>query len=204
MGGKGGGGEAAQARADEYARQEQVRGGTDRINNIFGQFDDNFFRGRRDAFANYALPQVEDQKSDAERELTYALARGGNLNSSTRASKAADLQKTYDLTKQQVADQALASETSARNAVEDSRANLIATLNATGDATGVANQALSRSAALSQPAAYSPLTNLFADFTNTLGTQAALERANAYSGGATGVRYNTGLFAPSNKSVVNT
>lgn len=201
MGGKGGGGEAAAARQDEYARQEQVRGGTARVNDIFGQFDDNFFKGRRDAFTAYANPQLEQQYGDAQKELTYALARGGNLNSSVRGQQAGELQQKFDLNKQSIADQALASEGAARNAVEDSRANLIATLNATGDATGVANQALARSSALSQPAAYSPLSNLFSDFTGTLGTQAALERANYYSGGQTGARYSTGLFTPNSGAV---
>lgn len=203
MGGKGGGGEAAAARADEQARQEQIRGGTSRINDIFGgQFNDDFFANRRKAFLDYANPQLEDQYGDAQKELTFALTRGGNLNSSTRAQKAGDLQTKYNLNKQMVSDQAIASETDARNAVEDTRANLIATLNATGDATGVANQALTRSAVLSKPAAYSPLANLFADFTSTLGTQAALERANYYSGGQTGSRYTTNLFTPNSGSVV--
>ena len=202
MGGKSGGGEAAAARADEQARQEAVRGGTSRINSIFdGQFNEDFFTGRKDAFLNYANPQLEDQYGKAQKELTFALARGGNLNSSTRAQKAGDLQTKYDLNKQMVSDQALASEGDARNAVEDSRANLIATLNATGDATGTANQALTRASALSKPAAYSPLANLFSDFTGTLGTQAALEKANYYSGGQTGAKYSTGLFAPNSNSV---
>ena len=42
----------------------------------------------------------------------------------------------------------------------------------------------------------------FADFTAGLGTQAALERANYYSGGQTPVRYSTGLFAPKNAVAV--
>lgn len=196
MGGKSGGGEAKAARADEQARQARIREGTGRINNIFGQFDDDYFNGRREAYTNYANPQLEQQYGDAQKELTFALARGGNLNSSVRGQQAGTLQQKFDLNKQMVADQALASESEARNAVEDSRANLIAMLNATGDATGAANSALARSSALSKPAAFSPLSNLFADFTSTLGTQAALERANYYSGGQTGARYSTGLFTP--------
>jgi hypothetical protein len=196
MGKKSGGGEAAAARADEEKRQREIRAGTSRVNKIFGQFNENFFDGRKQAFLDYASPQLEDQYGDAQKQLTFALSRNGTLDSSIRGEKAGDLQKSYDLNKQQIADQALASSTDARNATEDARANLIATLNATGDATGAANAALARSAALSKPAAYSPITNLFADFTSTLGTQAALERANYYSGGQTGARYSTGLFTP--------
>lgn len=164
-------------------------------------FNDAYYAKRRQAFLDYANPQLEDQYGDAQKELTFALTRSGLLDSSVRGEKVSELQKAYDLNKQQIADEAVASEGQARNAVEDARANLIAMLNATGDATGAANAALARSAALSKPAAYSPMSQLFGDFTATLGTQAALERANAYSGGSVGGRYSTGLFAPSSKSV---
>lgn len=202
MGGKSGGNEARLAREEEQKRQEKIRQGTSRVNEIFdGQFDDNFLAGRRKAFLDYASPQLNDQYGDASKELTFSLARNGTLDSSVRGQKVGELQKLFDLNKQQLADQALASEGEARNAVESARSGLITTLNATGDATGAANSALARSSALSQPAAYSPLSNLFADFTSGLGTQAALERANYYSGGQTGVRYKTGLFAPKTGAV---
>jgi hypothetical protein len=76
-------------------------------------------------------------------------------------------------------------------------------LNATGDAQGAATSAVARSAALSQPAAYSPLSNLFADFTGALGTQAAAERAYAYGGGPRPT-VSTGLFAPRKGAVALT
>ena len=196
MGGKSGGGEAAQARADEEARQARIRAGTTNINNTFdSQFTDDYYKQRRDAYTNYATPQLEDQYADAQKQLTYALARGGLLDSSIRGSKLGELQQQYALQNQDIADKALASETDARNAVEDSRANLISTLNATGDAEQAASTAISRASALSQPAAYSPLASLFADFTDALGTSAALAKANSYAGSGTGAtNYSTGLF----------
>jgi hypothetical protein len=166
-----------------------------------GGFNDAYFEGRKQAFLDYANPQLEDQYAKAQRELTFSLARGGLLDSSARAQKAGELQQLYDLNKQQIADQALSHSTEARNAVEDARANLISMLNATGDAEGAASAALTRASALSQPAAFSPLAQLFGDFTAGLGTQAALERANYYSGGQTPPRYSTGLFAPNSNAV---
>ncbi|UXS23079.1 hypothetical protein [Agrobacterium tumefaciens] len=286
-GGKKGGNEAAQARADEQQRQDRIRQGTARVNSIFdgattgsgildasaaydpnatyyladgsswspqasnpvsdpaqmfgmgrsgdeatrqayvnsgktaqqqfaeavqggklfsgttksSGFDDAYFDGRRQAYIDYANPQLEEQYGNAQKELAFALSRGGLLNSSVRAEKTGELQKLYDVNKQKIADEALSHATQARNSVEDARANLISTLNATGDAEGAASSAITRASALSQPAAYSPLSQLFADFTSGLGTQAALERANYYSGGQTGARYSTGLFTPSNSSV---
>jgi hypothetical protein len=202
MGKKGGGNEAKQAREDEQARQERIRQGTTRVGSIFdSQFNDDYFDNRRQSFLDYAAPQLEDQYGKAQKELTYSLARGGLMNSSARADKVGELQQLYDLNKQQIADEALSHSTQARNSVEDARSNLIATLNATGDAEGAASSAITRASALSKPAAYSPLAQLFADFTSGLGTQAAMERANFYSGGQTPVRYSTGLFTPSAGSV---
>jgi hypothetical protein len=166
-------------------------------------FDDNFFSGRRQAYIDYASPQLEEQYGDAQKQLTYALTRSGNLDSSMRADKSAELQKMYDLNKQKIADDALSYETQSRNAVEDARSNLIATLNATGDAQGAANAALARSQALSQAPAYNPLSQLFTDFTAGLGTQAAMERAEAASQGGYKSKYNTGLFGNAGRVAVS-
>lgn len=202
MGGKKGGNEAAQARKEEQQRQTRIREGTTRVNSIFdGQFNDPYFDSRKQAYIDYANPQLEDQYGDAQKELTFSLARSGLLDSSVRGQKTADLQKRYDLSKQEIADKALAYSGEAKTAVEDARANLINTLNATGDAEGAASGAINRASALSKPAAFSPISQLFADFTAGLGTQAALEKANYYSGGQTGARYQTGLFAPKTGSV---
>lgn len=193
MGGKGGGNEAGLARQDEQERQQRVREGTSRIGSIFDkQFTPEYFDKQRDSYLNYANPQLEDQKADAEKEMVFALDRGGQLQGSARAGLAGELQKKYELQRQKISDDALAYRTNAMTNVEGARSGLTATLNATGDAEGAAASAISRAGALSQPAAYSPISNLFADFTNTLGTQAAAERAYAYGGPKP--TYTTGLF----------
>ena len=151
-----------------------------------GQFGDAFYKGRRQSYIDYATPQLDQQHDDANRELTFSLARSGNLQSSARADLASRLQQKYELNKQNIKDQGLSYETQARSAVEDARANLITTLSATGDVEGAANAAIARSKALSQPAAYSPLTQLFTDFTGTLGTQYAQDRSAALGGTTAG------------------
>ena len=155
-------------------------------------FGENFFNGRRDAFLNYATPQLEQQYGDANKQLTFALTRSNLLNSSARGEKTGKLQRLYDLNSQDIGDQALSHSTQARNAVEDARSNLIATLNATGDSEGAANSALNRASALSQPAAYDPLGQLFANFTSGLGIQAAQEQS--FAAGGPRPRYDTGMF----------
>lgn len=202
MGGGGKGSKAsAQARADEQARQERIRQGTERIGTIFdGQFNDQFFDARKQAYMDYATPQLQDQYADTQKELTYALARGGNLNSSVRGEKVADLEKKFTLAQQDISDKALAQANATRSQVEGARSDLVSMLNATGDAEGTANSAINRATALSQPEAFSPLSSLFSDFTAGLGTQAALERANSYGAGVP-QRYNTGLFGGNRNSV---
>lgn len=203
MGKKSGGNEAAKAREEEQARQQRIRQGTENVNKTLdGQFNDDFFNKRQQSYLDYSTPQLEDQHDKANKELTFSLARSGNLDSSVRGDKLGELQKLFDTNKQQIADKALAYKTQAQTSVEDARANLIATLNATGDAEGAANSALSRSSALAAPDAYSPLGQLFTDFTAGLGTQAAQERAAAASGGSYKPRYDTGLFGNSGRVTV--
>lgn len=162
-------------------------------------FNDEFYDQRKKSFMDYATPQLEKQYGDANKELSFALARSGLLNSSARATKAGDLQSLYDINKQDVADKALGYETEARTSVEDARQNLISMLNATGDDQGAASSAIARASTLSKPTPYSPLGQLFAEFTNTLGIQAAQERS--FAAGGPRPAYNTGIFGGKSRVV---
>lgn len=196
------GGQAAamQASQQEQQRQNKIRSGTAAIDNTFGQFNDDFYKGRRDGFLNYAKPQLDDQYADTRKQLTYWLDGRGLLDSSVRAQKEAELQKKYDLNSRSVTDQALDYENQTRNQVSEARSALVRDLQASGDASGVQQAATNRVAALSAQPTFSPLASLFGDFTNTLATQANLERGEAYSGGMIKPAFSTGLFA--NKDAV--
>lgn len=161
-------------------------------------FNDDFFSGLSQSFIDYARPQLDDQFGKAREQLTFALARNGTLDSSMRGEQNADLQRDYDTNLQDITDKGRQYATDARTNVERARADLIGMLQATGDAAGATNAALSRASILSQPPAYSPLGQLFTDVTSGLATQAAFERAEALGGYPRGsvARYNTGLFSP--------
>lgn len=169
--------------------------------NSFGGFTDDFYKGREKAYTDFATPQLEDQQAEARKQLTYALARNGTLNSSIRADQEGSLAKIAGTARQGIADTARSSANKTRADVEGARSDLINTLTSTGDVESSVNNALSRATALSAPTQYSPLGSMFANFTGALGTQAAAERAQYYSGGAVRAPFNTGLFAPSNGSV---
>lgn len=149
-----------------------------------GQFNDAFFDKIKQGYIDYATPQLQQQYQDAGKDLTFSLARSGLLNSSARAQQEGRLQQLYDTNAQDIADKALSYESDARNNVEDARSNLITTLNATGDAQGAANSAIARASALSTAPSYSALGQLFTDFTGTLNTAAAQQKAAAASVGA--------------------
>lgn len=201
MGGKSGGNEATLARQEEQERQARIREGTAKINSTFdGQFNDGFFARQQQNYIDYALPQVDDQRAKASKELLFSMDRAGQTEGSARADLSGELQKRYELQNQKVRDDALAFGTQSRTQVEGARGDLISMLNATGDAEGAAKSAIARSAALSKPAAFSPVGNLFADFTGALNTQAAAERAHYY-GGAPRPTFSTGLFAPRSGAV---
>ena len=195
--------EAERAREQEEARQAEIRRGRQNIDQTFSQFDDNFFAGQRQAFKDFALPQLDQQFGDASKELSFDLARSGLLNSSVRGEQGGRLQRLYDQNMQQVTNEALSREQQQRTSIEDARANLLSMLQTTGDAQGATNQALSRAAVLSQPQPFSPMGQLFQDFTAGLGTQAAMERAGSVSGGRFQPRYDTGLFGAPSNAVVN-
>lgn len=184
---------ANQAKADEAARQATVRQGTQAVNDTFSQFNDPYFEKQRTNYLNFALPQLDDQYGKAQKTLTYALARDGNLNSSAQAYQNAELQKTYDTQRLSIADQGQNFANQARSSVEDARGNLISTLNATGDATQAAQSAAARAGALSAPQGYSPIGDAFGAILNGIGVQAGAERA-ASLGAAIKPTYNTGLF----------
>lgn len=152
-----------------------------------GGFNDDFWNQRSQSYVDYANPQITDQYDDAAKQLTFALDRAGTLDSSVRGQKLGDLQKLYDKNLLNMNDQAQGYVNSGKTAVEDARSNLITTLNATGDAQQAASDAIARSQTLAQAPTYSPLTNLFTDFTNTLGNAQAqnyaLAAATGYGGG---------------------
>jgi hypothetical protein len=196
------GSEVAAARSEEQARQKAIRDGTTKIEDLFdGQFNDDFFKGRAKSYEDYALPQVADQFGDASKQLTFSLARRGALDSTSRASLATALEKKRALQEQAIKDQGQTFANTAKANVEGARGDLVNTLNATGDVDAAVRGATTRAQVLSAVPGYSPVSQLFADFTSGLGQQAAAERAYSYGGPRP--TFNTGLFAPRSGSVVN-
>ena len=180
FGGGGGDGGAAQARADEQARQARIKEGTNRINEEFGRFDDNFYAGRANAYRGFVTPQVNDQYKQAGDQLAYSLARTGLDQSSESARQQGILMRDNAAARQAIADGALAEIQKARQGVEEQRNNLISQVNMTSDAGLAGQNALRQAGILAMQNQFSPLGNLFQ---NTAGVLAAANNAGNYSGG---------------------
>lgn len=180
FGGGGGDGGAAQARADEMARQARIKQGVGNINQKFEKFDDGFFKGRGQAYTNFATPQVNDQYKQVGDQLAFSLARTGLDQSSESARQQGVLMRDNALARQTLAEGARTEATKARQAVEDQRNNLIQQVNMTADPEMAAQNALRSAGIMEQQQAFNPVANLFANTTGLLG---AAQNAGYYSGG---------------------
>ena len=198
-GGGGGDGGAAQARADEAARQARIKQGTQSIDKSFGGFDDNFYKGRERAFVNNAIPQLNGQFVDTQRNLTYNLARQGLTASSEAARNAGELQRQYNDNRAQIAAQGMDYANETRNQVEQNRSELLAQLNATSDPAAAASSAVNRADVLAAQRSFSPLGQLFANTTGLLGNAAT---AGYYDRNAPGLDPYKSLVGLSGKEKV--
>jgi hypothetical protein len=194
--GGGGDGGAGEQRAAEARRENAIADSQGAIQQLFKKnFTEDFFGGRKQAYIDYAKPQLEDQFADARKQLIFALDRSGTLDSTARTQKEAELAKLYGQNSRTLSDAALGYENNARNNVSSAESDLLGGVAQSGNVGASINAANSRAAALSQPDIYSPVGQLFGAFTNALQAQAALEKAGVYGGGKNYAAYNTGLFA---------
>jgi hypothetical protein len=181
----GGGGSAdtiaRQQRADEVARQQRITAGMGQIANIFAPFNDDFYNKRAADYQAYAMPDEQRQEDLQRKNLIFALARTGNLDSSAATDKAAELAAEGNKQKIAIANEGLNQANALRGNVENTRGNVVAELNATGDAEAASNSALRQSQSLNQPAGFSPLGNLFLNFADSV-SQIGSRAGNGYGG----------------------
>ena len=199
FGGDGGAGEIAkQQRADEVARQARIKAGMSKIDKIFSQFGDPYYQKQAQAYSDYATPQLDRSYKLAKDNMIYALDRSGILSSSAAIDKNKELTNEFDQSRLDIANKAQDTANQARQNIESVRGNIVNQLNATGDDAAAANTAIRQAQAMNQPqTAFSPLSNLFANF--TAGLSAIGSNARNDYGGFFGGR-GGGLFSSSGGS----
>jgi len=192
-GGSGGDTGASEARAEEEARQERIRDSRAAIDTIFNTYDEDFYDRQRDAYLDYATPQVEEQFGDAMRELTFALARSGKLDSALAGRREAKAQKMKDKAMTQVNQQGDDLVSTMKGKMISAKGDLYDQASSLADVDAVRTLAISDFDTSSKPPVYNPITDLFVKVTEGMATQADLERRQKS-------RYDSGLFSTSDSS----
>lgn len=133
-------------------------------------FDDAFFDKRAQAYQDFALPQVQQQYGDQQKALTFALARGGNLQSSLSSDKNAELDKDYALQKQAVYDTGQDYVNQGKSDLAAQKASAVSMLQATADPDASYSVAQQAAQQLSAMPAFTPLSPVVKNVASGLGT----------------------------------
>ena len=140
---KGGDGGAGKARAREEARQLKIDNGIKAVNALFGTADkNNQYADHRTNIYDLNKTAIDDSYGDAQRNLTFSLARNGLSNSSIGADKKSDLLTNYNDNIQKANDMADSGMNSLKTNDERTRQNLVNSVQTGLDQTQAVSQAL--------------------------------------------------------------
>ena len=176
---------AAAAQVAEQERQARIKKGTQTIRALFAsQFHPAYYDKLNKAVLDSGNSQLDTQYADSLAKLKFALARTGNLRSSTRSTQEAKFGGRYDLARQQIAENARQLVQQRKQDVANAENVTVSQLQASADPAYAAAQSANLINANSSIPAYQPLGQIFTDLTATLATQADLERTNRNRYGA--------------------
>lgn len=172
--------EAQRARAEEEARAARIQKGLEDIRVVFEGGTNSAgtaFEGtqplltqREDALKGFYLPQLDKKTGDARDELAFALARAGQLTSTTAAKKQGELAESSALERGSILSKIASDVAGQRTRYNQHRSSLEAGLRASGDATAATNQALQAAVTFRQEQPeLEPLGNLFAGLAEGIG-----------------------------------
>lgn len=153
--------QADEARADQTAKAASLKQGMGNIDNAFSGFNDDYFNNLAKQYTDYAQPQLDDQYNEQKKNLTYALARGSNLNSSVAGDQQALLDRQYAQNETGLQSTGMGYASQARKDVQANKNDVVSQLNASYDANAANTSALSAAKALAAPVQFSPLGQLF-------------------------------------------
>ena len=198
FGGSGDGGAAAQ----EALRQKHVRAGMADINKQFSGFNDNFYNKAATDYTKSVTPGVMSDYQATKNNLTYALAKGGALNSSTGIESNDSLSRKLATNETQIAGNAAGAANDLRAKVNDQKSQLVQQLNSSADPTAANEGAIAATSQLRAPGAIQPLGNLFADWSQMYLTRQSSQPSNIWSGLMNQGYGNSGGF-PNSSVMVN-
>jgi len=163
----GGGNAAKKARNQEKQREARIDTGLKQIDATYSGFDDNFYKGREDAYLGTVTPHLNQQFDETRRNLSYSLARSGLTTSGAAIDKNASLNRELGNKQREVSDAALTVGNQTRGEVEQQRNQLVNQLNASGNPASIATGLTTSAANLRAPSPVGPIGNFFGDWTQT-------------------------------------
>ncbi len=161
--GMGFGGYQAQITPEDLARQGKLFTAQTQT---YPGFTPDFYDQRKQAFINYANPQLMQQYEQSRKNLIYQLARGGNLQSSSGIDLSGKLQQQLGSNQRSIADEGQNQANELRQTVEGNRQTAINQLYASADPAQAASTAIAGARIDAQPSTYQPLGDLFAQWSN--------------------------------------
>lgn len=161
---------AAIARQSEIDRQARITAGQGKINDAFAGFNPDYFSKFQQAYLDHYNPQIDQQFTDARKNLRYDLARKGVQDSTPGQTQFGRLAQAYADRRTDIAANASSAADSLKGQVEGQKTNLYSLNNTSADPALAAQQAVSAAGSLATPATYSPLADLFSGFA-TAGAQ---------------------------------
>jgi hypothetical protein len=147
-------------RRQEAERQAQIAAGTRSVNDAFGSFTDDYYGGIEKSYLDYYAPQLDQQYRDARKNIILN-SPGGTANSGF-AKRMAGLEQQYQQELGVIRGRAVDTSRGRRAEVEQNRSNLLGQVNTGLKAASAASLASQQAKYLSQPAAFSPLADIFA------------------------------------------
>ena len=174
------------ARRQEEERQRRIAAARGEVDQTLAGFDDDFFSSRSDEYAGHYLPQVDRQFEDARDTSVKGLARQGSLGSSWGAKMMADLSRTYETSRGDVANRAVDAGRQARSGIEGVRGDLYSQVDAGLSPGDAANRAALAAEQYQTAGDYSPIGDIFAGQLGQFGN-AAIMQQQGYRGTGIGV-----------------
>ena len=170
---------AADNRALEAQKQAAVAAEVANINNTFGNYNDDYFKGVSGAYMTHYQPELAKQYQDARSNLMSAQPGGGQGSAYNQALAKLDEENANHLTDLQNNANSYASDY--RRNVEGERSSLMNMASINSGSGAAAQQAVNTAKSLATPPAYSALGDLFSKITSNLAmaTQAQQNAKNA-------------------------
>lgn len=153
------------ARQQEQERTQRINEGKKSIDDAFSVFTPDYYDKVKGDYEGYYNPQVDEQFTDARKDLRYNLARAGIQDSTGANTAFGKLVDDYGDQRRTVASKALEASGNIRSQVESNKNDLYAQNTASADPSLSAISAVGTAGSLQTPPSFSPLGDLFAGAT---------------------------------------